>query len=63
VIIAAITACKPLLTQVVPDFIIASEKVDLRVLHRRRGQVDRLILAEISHTNMFSKEVKTSSSS
>ncbi|MBI5587670.1 MAG: motility associated factor glycosyltransferase family protein [Deltaproteobacteria bacterium] len=61
VIVAAITAYKPLLKYgVVPDFIIASEKVDLPE-YFTYGEEDmntRLILAEISHTDMFSREVK-----
>lgn len=61
VIIAAITAYKPLLKHgVVPDFIIASEKVDLPE-YFTFGEEDRktrLILAEISHPNMFDRDVK-----
>ncbi len=61
VIIAAITAYKPLLNYgVVPDFIIASEKVDLPE-YFTYGEDDkntRLIAAEVSHPNMFSREVK-----
>ncbi|MBI5468109.1 MAG: motility associated factor glycosyltransferase family protein [Deltaproteobacteria bacterium] len=61
VIIAAITAYKPLLQYgVVPDFVIASEKVDLPeyFTYGEEDKLTRLILAEISHTNMFSREVK-----
>lgn len=61
IIIAAITAYKPLLKfGVVPDFIIASEKVDLPE-YFTFGEEDRktrLILAEVSHPGMFEREVK-----
>jgi len=61
VIVAAITAYKPLLKfGVVPDFIIASEKVDLPeyFTYGEDDKKTRLILAEVSHTNMFTREVK-----
>lgn len=61
VIAAAITAYKPLLKYgVVPDFIIASEKVDLPE-YFTYGEDDlktRLILAEVSHPGMFERKVK-----
>lgn len=60
-IVAAITAYKPLLKYgVIPDFVIASEKVDLPE-YFTNGPEDRktrLILAEVSHPGMFSREVK-----
>jgi len=61
VIIAAITAYKPLLKfGVVPDFVIASEKVDLPeyFTYGDKDRKTRLILAEISHSKMFSRKVK-----
>lgn len=61
VIIAAITAYKPLLSYgVVPDFIIASEKVDLPEYFAYDGNdlETRLILGEVSHPGMFTREVK-----
>ncbi|MBI1911702.1 MAG: motility associated factor glycosyltransferase family protein [Deltaproteobacteria bacterium] len=61
VIVAAITAYKPLLKYgVVPDFIIASEKVDLPeyFTYGEEDKNTRLILAEISHPGMFTREVK-----
>lgn len=61
VIVAAITAYKPLLKHgVVPDFVIASEKVDLPE-YFTYGEDDlktRLILAEVSNPGMFGREVK-----
>lgn len=61
VIVAAITAYKPLLKHgVVPDFVIASEKVDLPE-YFTYGEDDlktRLILAEVSNPGMFEREVK-----
>lgn len=61
VIIAAITAYKPLLKfGVVPDFVIASEKVDLPE-YFTFGEEDRntrLILAEVSHPGMFQRDMK-----
>ncbi|MBI5491345.1 MAG: motility associated factor glycosyltransferase family protein [Deltaproteobacteria bacterium] len=60
-IFAAITAYKPLLNYgVVPDFIIASEKVDLPE-YFTFGEPDRktrLVLAEVSHPGMFGRDVK-----
>ncbi|MBW7956379.1 MAG: motility associated factor glycosyltransferase family protein [Deltaproteobacteria bacterium] len=61
VIIAAITAYKPLLKYgVVPDFIIASEKVDLPeyFAYDENDRETRLILGEVSHPGMFTREVK-----
>ncbi|MBE7414793.1 MAG: motility associated factor glycosyltransferase family protein [Deltaproteobacteria bacterium] len=61
VVIAAITAYKPLLMHgVVPDFIIASEKVDLPEYFAYDGndRQTRLILGEVSHPGMFTREVK-----
>lgn len=61
IIIAAITAYKPLLKfGVVPDFIIASEKVDLPeyFTYGEEDRKTRLILAEISHPGMFGRDVK-----
>lgn len=61
VIIAAITAYKPLLKfGVVPDFIIASEKVDLPEYFTYDGNdlQTRLILGDVSHPNMFARNVK-----
>ena len=61
IIIAAITAYKPLLKYgVVPDFVIASEKVDLPE-YFTYGEDDlktRLILAEVAHPGMFERKVK-----
>jgi hypothetical protein len=61
IIVAAITAYKPLLKYgVVPDFIIASEKVDLPE-YFTYGEEDlktRLILAEVAHPGMFERKVK-----
>lgn len=62
VIIAAITAYRTLVYEygVVPDFIIAAEKVDLP--HYFTGtetdEQTRLILGEISHPEMFTRTVK-----
>ncbi|MDO8426751.1 MAG: DUF115 domain-containing protein, partial [Deltaproteobacteria bacterium] len=60
IIFAAITAYKPLLNYgVVPDFIIASEKVDLPE-YFTYGEPDkktRLVLAEVSHPQMFGRDV------
>lgn len=61
VIIAAITAYKPLLKAgVVPDFIIASEKVDLPeyFTYGEEDRKTRLIVAEVSHPGMFGRDVK-----
>ncbi|MBI2399734.1 MAG: motility associated factor glycosyltransferase family protein [Deltaproteobacteria bacterium] len=61
IIVAAITAYKPLLKYgVVPDFVIASEKVDLPE-YFTYGEDDlktRLILAEVAHPGMFERKVK-----
>lgn len=61
IIVAAITAYKPLLKYgVVPDFVIASEKVDLPE-YFTYGEDDlktRLILAEVAHPGMFERNVK-----
>lgn len=61
IIMAAITAYKPLLSHgVVPDFIIAAEKVDLPEYFAGSG-IDtktRLILADVSHPAMFTREVR-----
>lgn len=60
-IIAAITAYKPLLGYgVVPDFVIAAEKVDLPE-YFTYGEDDlktRLLLGEVSHPDMYAREVK-----
>ncbi|MBI5643157.1 MAG: motility associated factor glycosyltransferase family protein [Deltaproteobacteria bacterium] len=60
VIMAAVTAYKPLLKfGVIPDFVIASERVDLPE-YFTSGDEDRqtrLILAEVSHPKMFEREV------
>jgi len=60
VIVAAITAYKPLLKYgVVPDFVIASERVDLPE-YFTYGEDDmktRLILAEVAHPGMFGRKV------
>ncbi|MBI5344176.1 MAG: motility associated factor glycosyltransferase family protein, partial [Deltaproteobacteria bacterium] len=60
-IVSAITAYKPLLRYgVVPDFVIAAEKVDLPE-YFTYGEDDlktRLILGEVSHPNMFKRDVK-----
>lgn len=61
IIVAAITAYKPLLNYgVVPDFIIASEMVDLPeyFTYGEKDLETRLILAEISHPGMFERKVK-----
>ncbi|CAG1065585.1 hypothetical protein BAC1_01169 [uncultured bacterium] len=61
VIVAAITAYKPLLKYgVVPDFVIASEKVDLPeyFTHGEDDLKTRLILAEVAHPGMFERKVK-----
>lgn len=61
IIVAAITSYKPLLKLgVVPDFVIASEMVDLPE-YFTFGEDDkktRLILGELSHPNMFERDVK-----
>lgn len=61
IIVAAITAYKPLLKYgVIPDFVIASEKVDLPE-YFTYGEEDlktRLILAEVAHPGMFERKVK-----
>lgn len=61
VIVAAITAYKPLLKHgVVPDFVIASEKVDLPE-YFTYGEDDmktRLILAEVANPGMFERKVR-----
>lgn len=61
IIVAAITAYKPLLKYgVIPDFVIASEKVDLPE-YFTYGDEDlntRLILAEVAHPGMFERKVK-----
>jgi len=60
-IVAAITSYKPLLKLgVVPDFVIASEMVDLPE-YFTFGEDDkktRLILGELSHPGMFERDVK-----
>ena len=60
-IVAAITAYKPLLKHgVVPDFVIASEKVDLPE-YFTYGEDDlktRLILAEVANPGMFDRKVR-----
>ncbi len=60
-IVAAITSYKPLLKLgVVPDFVIASEMVDLPE-YFTFGEDDRktrLILGELSHPKMFERDVK-----
>lgn len=61
IIIAAITAYRPLLRLgVVPDFVIASEKVDLPeyFTYGEDDRKTRLILAEVSHPGMFERDVK-----
>ena len=61
IIVAAITAYKPLLKYgVVPDFVIASEKVDLPeyFTHGDEDLKTRLILAEVTHPGMFERKVK-----
>ncbi|MBI5892611.1 MAG: motility associated factor glycosyltransferase family protein [Deltaproteobacteria bacterium] len=61
VIIAAITAYKPLLNfGVIPHFLIASEKIDLAE-YFTNGKEDkeiRLILGDLSHPNVFKSDVK-----
>ncbi|MEK6758515.1 MAG: 6-hydroxymethylpterin diphosphokinase MptE-like protein [Deltaproteobacteria bacterium] len=60
-IIAAVTAYKPLLSYgVIPDFVIAAEKVDLPeyFTYDERDLQTRFILGEVSHPDMFSREVK-----
>lgn len=61
VIVSAITAYKPLLKYgVVPDFVIAAEKVDLPE-YFTYGEEDgkiRLILGDVSHPEMFRRAVK-----
>ncbi len=61
IIMAAITAYKPLLSfGVVPDFIIAAEKVDLPE-YFTFGEADlstRLIIGEVAHPGMFDRKVK-----
>lgn len=60
IIVAAVTAYKPLLKfGVIPDFVIAAEKVDLPE-YFTYGEEDlktRFILGEVSHPNMFDREV------
>lgn len=60
-IIAAVTAYKPLLGYgVTPDFIIAAEKIDLAE-YFTGGEEDgkvRLILADVSHPNMMERDAK-----
>ncbi|OGP21352.1 MAG: hypothetical protein A2054_08150 [Deltaproteobacteria bacterium GWA2_55_10] len=61
VIMAAITAYKPLLSYgVIPDFIIAAEKVDLPeyFTYDECDLKTRLILGEVAHPGMFGREVK-----
>lgn len=61
VIIAAITAYKPLLGfGVAPDFVIAAEKVDLPeyFAYDVNDRETRLILGEVSHPGMFTRDVK-----
>lgn len=61
VIMAAITAYKPLLGfGVVPDFVVAAEKVDLPeyFAYDENDMKTRLILGEVSHPGMFTREVK-----
>lgn len=60
-IIAAVTAYKPLLKfGVVPDFVIAAEKVDLPeyFTYGKEDMKTRFILGEVSHPNMFGRDVK-----
>ncbi len=60
-IIAAVTAYKPLLGYgVIPDFVIAAEKVDLPeyFTYDERDLQTRFILGEVSHPDMFSRAVK-----
>lgn len=60
-IVAAVTAYKPLLGYgVIPDFVIAAEKVDLPeyFTYDERDLQTRFILGEVSHPNMFSRAVK-----
>lgn len=61
VIIAAITAYKPLLNfGVIPHFLIASEKIDLAeyFTNEKEDKEIRLILGDLSHPNMFTRDVK-----
>ena len=60
-IIAAITAYKPLVSHgVVPHFVIAAEKVDLPeyFTYGSEDKEVRLILAEVSNPSMFDRDVK-----
>lgn len=60
-IVAAVTAYKPLLSYgVVPDFVIAAEKVDLPeyFTYDDRDLQTRFILGEVSHPDMFTRSVK-----
>jgi len=59
-IIAAVTAYKPLLKYgVIPDFVIAAEKVDLPeyFTYGDEDKKTRFLLGEVSHPNMFKREV------
>jgi len=60
-IIAAVSAYKPLLEfGVIPDFVIAGEKIDLAE-YFTEGEEDtkiRLLLADVSHPNMLARNVK-----
>ncbi|MCC6503600.1 MAG: motility associated factor glycosyltransferase family protein [Deltaproteobacteria bacterium] len=61
VIVAAITAYKPLLNYgVIPDFVIASERVDLPeyFTYGEEDMKTRLILAEVAHPGMFGRKVR-----
>lgn len=60
-IVAAVTAYKPLLSYgVMPDFVIAAEKVDLPeyFTYDDRDMQTRFILGEVSHPNMYTRSVK-----
>ncbi|MEK6531681.1 MAG: 6-hydroxymethylpterin diphosphokinase MptE-like protein, partial [Deltaproteobacteria bacterium] len=61
VIVAAVTAYKPLLKHgVIPDFVIAAEKCDLPeyFTHDGNDRQIRLILADVAHPNMFGRDAK-----
>lgn len=61
VIIAAVTAYKPLLSYgIIPDFVVAAEKVDLPeyFTYDERDREMRLILADVAHPNMYERDVK-----
>lgn len=60
-IVAAVTAYKPLLSYgVIPDFVIAAEKVDLPEYFTYDGRDlrTRFILGEVSHPEMFKRSVR-----